>query len=247
MSGKLFFKVFKRIERMAGIEPFLILTVAALDLAVVSRCIRTNQLVANAQLGGGFLKQRGQIALAVRKTVGKLEPVVRLDALHLYASAGVPRPQPAQEVRRGIGGLLRIRRQKAQPCELVDSGVLEQAKLRVCDAAAGNDLDIHLNALAGVRHLLIRLWFILLFRLFRRKQSQFAHDAEQTFRTTAIAALPQPMPQLEHSERRIAAAHISDELQLVFRVLIWVAVRTSGRAGQGRHTSVPALFPEVDV
>ena len=55
------------------------------------------------------------------------------------------------------------------------------------------------------------------------------------------------MPQLEHSELRIAAAHISDELQLVFRVLIWMAVRTSGRAGQGRHTSVPALFPEVDV
>ena len=85
MSGKLFFKVLKRIERMAGIEPFLILTVAALDLAVVSRCIGTNQLVANAQLGGGFLKQRGQIALAVRKTVGKLEPVVRLDTLHLLS------------------------------------------------------------------------------------------------------------------------------------------------------------------
>ena len=70
MSGKLFFKVFKRIERMAGIEPFLILTVAALDLAVVSRRIGTNQLVANAQLGGGFLKQRGQIALAVGEAVG---------------------------------------------------------------------------------------------------------------------------------------------------------------------------------
>ena len=56
---------------MAGIKPFLILTVAALDLAVVSRRIGTNQLVANAQLGGGFLKQRGQIALAIRKTVGR--------------------------------------------------------------------------------------------------------------------------------------------------------------------------------
>ena len=28
-------------------------------------------------------------------------------------------PQPAQEVRRGIGGLLRIRRQKAQPLSLI--------------------------------------------------------------------------------------------------------------------------------
>ena len=32
-----------------------------------------------------------------------------------YASAGVPRPQVAQEVRRGIGGLLRVGRQETQP------------------------------------------------------------------------------------------------------------------------------------
>ena len=89
---------------MAGIEAFLILAVAALDLAVVARRVGPDQLVTDAKLGDSFLEQSGQIALAVGETVGKLETVVRLDTLHFYASAGVPRPQPAQEVRRGIGG-----------------------------------------------------------------------------------------------------------------------------------------------
>ena len=41
--------------------------------------------------------------------------------------------------------------------------------------------------------------------------------------------------------------HIADEFQFVLCVLVWAAVRASGLAGQGRHTSVPALLPEVDV
>ena len=232
---------------MAGIEAFLILTMAALHLAVVARRVGPDQLVPDAQLGGSFLEQRGQIALAVGETVGKLETVVRLDTLHFYASAGVPRPQPAQEVRRGIGGLLRVGRQETQPRELVDGGVLEQAQLRIRDTAAGNDLDIHLHALAGIGHLLVRLRFVRIFGLFGRKQAHFAHNAEQTLRTAGVAAFPQTVPQLDHAQRRIAAAHIADELQLGLRVLVGVAVRASGLAGQGRHTPVPALLPEVDV
>ena len=189
---------------MAGIEAFLILAVAALHLAVVARRVGPDQLVTDAQLGGGFLKQRGQIALTVGEAVGKLETVVRLDTLHFYA--------PAQEVRRGIGGLLRVGRQETQPCELVDGGVLEQAQLRICNTAAGDDLDIHLHALAGIGHLLVRLRFVRIFGLFGRKQPHFTHDTEQTLRVTGVAALPQTVPQLDHAQRRIAAAHIADEL-----------------------------------
>ena len=232
---------------MAGIEAFLILAVATLHLAVVARRVGPDQLVTDAQLGGSFLEQCGQIALAVGETVGKLETVVRLDTLHFYASAGVPRPQPAQEVRRGIGGLLRVGRQETQPRELIDGGVLEQAQLRVRNTAAGNDLDIHLHTLAGIGHLLVRLRFVRIFGLFGRKQPHFAHDAEQALRTAGVAALPQTVPQLDHAQRRIAAAHIADELQLDLCVLVGVAVRASGLAGQGRHTPVPALLPEVDV
>ena len=166
---------------MAGIEAFLILAVAALHLAVVARRVGPDQFVTDAQLGGSFLEQCGQIALAVGEAVGELEAVFRLDTLHFYAPAGVPRPQLAQEVRRGIGGLLRVGRQETQPRELVDGGVLEQTKPRICDTAAGNDLDIHLHALAGIGHLLVRLRFVRIFGLFGRKQPHFAHNAEQSF------------------------------------------------------------------
>ena len=48
MDSKLRLKVFERIERMEGIEAFLVLAVAALNLAVMPWCVRSDQLVADA-------------------------------------------------------------------------------------------------------------------------------------------------------------------------------------------------------
>ena len=58
MNGELLCKVIQRVEVMARIEALVILTVAALDFAVVPRCIRADQLVPDAQLGGCLFKQR---------------------------------------------------------------------------------------------------------------------------------------------------------------------------------------------
>ena len=55
------------------------------------------------------------------------------------------------------------------------------------------------------------------------------------------------MPEFYHTQGWIPAAHIADELQLGLCVLVRVAVGPSGLAGQGRHTSIPTLLPEVDV
>ena len=55
------------------------------------------------------------------------------------------------------------------------------------------------------------------------------------------------MPKLDHAQRGIPAAHVADELQLGLCVLVGMAVRTSGLAGKGCHTTIPALLPEVDV
>ena len=134
-----------------------------------------------------------------------------------------------------------------QARELIDGGILEQTKLRICDALLRHDLHIYLNALSGMGHLLIRLYFFLLFLLFRREQSLSVHNTEQAFRTAGIAPLPQTVPELDHAQRWISAAHIEDEFQLIFCVLVWMAVRASGLAGKGRRTSVPALLPEVDI
>ena len=119
---------------MARVKPLLVLAVAALHLAVVAGRIRANELMPDIQLSSRLFKQRWQVAPAVGETIGKLKAVVRLDALHLYASALIPFCQFAEEVRGGIGRLLRIGGEETQARELVDGGVLEQTKLRICNA-----------------------------------------------------------------------------------------------------------------
>ena len=57
----------------------------------------------------------------------------------------------------------------------------------------------------------------------------------------------QTMPEFNHAQGWISAAHIPDELPFCFRMLVWMAVRPSGLADQGCRTSIPALLPEVDV
>ena len=65
MDGELLCEIIQRIKRMAGIKALLILAVAALDLAVVARGIRANELMPDAQFGSRLFKQRRQITLAV--------------------------------------------------------------------------------------------------------------------------------------------------------------------------------------
>ena len=69
MDGKLLCKVIQGIERVARVEAFLILAVAALDLSVVARCVRTDQFMPDIQFGGRFFKQRRQITLAALRII----------------------------------------------------------------------------------------------------------------------------------------------------------------------------------
>ena len=45
MDRKLLSEVLKRIEGVTGIEPLLVFAVAAFNLAIMARCIRTDELV----------------------------------------------------------------------------------------------------------------------------------------------------------------------------------------------------------
>ena len=58
MHSQLSVEVGKRVEAIGIVEAMLILTVAALYLAIVTGRIGTNQLVPNAQLCSGLLKER---------------------------------------------------------------------------------------------------------------------------------------------------------------------------------------------
>ena len=74
MDGELLCEIIKRIKGMAGIKTFLVFTVAAFNLAVVSRGIGPDQLIPDAQLDRSPFKQRRQIALAIiLESVKKLE------------------------------------------------------------------------------------------------------------------------------------------------------------------------------
>ena len=64
---------------MARVKPLLVLAVAALHLAVVAGRIRANELMPDIQLSSRLFKQRWQVALAVGKSIGELEAVVRLE------------------------------------------------------------------------------------------------------------------------------------------------------------------------
>ena len=58
MNGELLCKVIRRVKEVARIETFLILTVAALDLAIVARGIRMNKLIPDTKLRHRLFKQR---------------------------------------------------------------------------------------------------------------------------------------------------------------------------------------------
>ena len=179
---------------MTGVKALLVLPVAALDLPVVARRIGTDKLVSDTELCSGGLKQGGKIPLAVGKAVGELKPVVSLNALYPDAPAGIPADQLVQEVGGGVGGLFRVGSQEAQAGELVNGGILEQAKFRVCHTLARHHLHIYLDPLAGIGHLLVRLGLANFFLLLLRKQPQFAQNAEQTLRAAGVAPFSKPVP-----------------------------------------------------
>ena len=247
MNGELFVKVSQREERADRIKAFLIFPVAAFHLAIMSGSVRANQFMLDTQLSGGFLKKGLNIPFTVGKTVSKFKAVVSLDTFHANAPAGIPLHQPLQKVGGGAGGLLRIGGQEAEPGELVNGGILEQAQFRVRDAAAGDDLYIYLDSFSRTGHLLVRLWRISFFLLLLWEHSQFAHNAKQALRPAGIAALLQAVPQLHQADLWIAAAHIPDQLQLRFGMLVWMAVRTPGLASQRCYTPIPAGTPKVNI
>ena len=247
MDSELPGEVLQGKESVRRIEALLILAVAALHFTVVTRRIGADELVPDTQLGGSRLKESGSVLFAGKETVGELNAVVGLNALHSDTPAGIPLDQLFQEIGGGIGGLFRVGGQEAQTGELVNGSVLVQAQLRVCNAAAGDHLHIHLDALAGISHLLVGLWPVDRFLLFGWKQSQLSHDPEQALRTAGVAPLPQPVPQFHHAQAGIAAAHIPDQLQLRLCVLVGMAVGPSGLTGQRLRRSIPACFPKVDV
>ena len=115
MHGQLCIEVGKGVEAMGVVEATLILPVAALHLAVVAGRVGANQLVPNAQLCGGPLKERDQFTVGLCKAIGKLKPVVSLDTFDGEAMLFEEGVCLLQKVCRRTGALLIVGRQVPQP------------------------------------------------------------------------------------------------------------------------------------
>ena len=168
MGSELPTKVGERVEAVGVVEPFLIFSVAALDLAIVARRVGPNQLMAEAQAGGSSFEEGLAAAIFDREAVGKLRSVIGLDAFDLDAAAGIPGDCLLQEVGGRIGTVLLVGTQISQASELIDGGILEQLQAWIGDTATWYDLYIDLYTLARMRHLLVR--FGNVFPLFLRRR-----------------------------------------------------------------------------
>ena len=98
MGSELPTKVGEREERVRIIKTLLVFSVAAFDLAIVSGCIRSDQLMADAQGGGCGLKESLVAAILDRETIGELRAIIGLDALDFDAVKGIPGNSLSQEV-----------------------------------------------------------------------------------------------------------------------------------------------------
>ena len=106
---------------------------------------------------------------AVREAVGQLKAIVCLNIFHMDSSAGIPFHQALEKVSGGIDGLLRAGSQKAESGERINGGILEQAQLRIGNAASRDRLPICPDPLSRIGHLPVRPGRIGLFLLFPRK------------------------------------------------------------------------------
>lgn len=116
------------------------------------------------------------------------------------------------------------------------------------DADLGDKFDIDLNPLTRILHLFIRLWCIFLWiRQFLRHSISFPQKAIQTGDRTCVSPCSELHPEYDNAGIWVSAAHIQDELDLFWRVLIWMAVKAVRTVLQRVQCAVIALHPAIDI
>ena len=231
---------------MGGIEPLVVLPVAALHFAVMPRGIGSDYLVADAMLLQTHLKKGGLVPVC-GEAVCELSAVVRLDALN---GAGEGFHKVFHKQGRGIGAVFLKSLHKTPSGILVNGGILEEMLsdyLTVYKAGRGDELHIHLNALPGMVHLLIRLGDILGVGGMDSHEPLFFEEAVQSWDGAGITALHEFYPEDNKPCVRVSPAHIGNQLNLFRSMLVGVVAGPSGKVTQGFNGAVIAAFPAVDV
>ena len=81
-DSQLFLKILKGIEGVAGIEFFIVLSMTALHFSVVSGGVGLNELMPDAELLQGGLKERFLFGSLRVQPVREFRPVIRLDTFY---------------------------------------------------------------------------------------------------------------------------------------------------------------------
>lgn len=153
-----------------------------------------------------------------------------------------------------IGAVLFERFQVTEPAIFVKEGVLEVPTgflgfLRRCanQTALRNEFDVNLDALAGVLHLLIGFGHILWIWQLYCHLTTFLQETVQTRDASRIAPLSQLHPEHHQPCVGIAAAHIFNEFDFLWGVLVGVMMRAVRAILQRMQRPVVAFEPAVDI
>lgn len=242
-------EVLQRVKRVPRIEVFVILAMRALHLAVMPRRIGTYFLMLNAIYLKLLLKQSQVTFFRLGKSFRELRPVIRLDfqdrereILHEFF----------QEHHGGIGALLLKGAQVTHPGVLVDGGVLVQLSSVLCvlpgKAGTRDNFDIDLHFFAGSCGVVVRLGLVFFLGVleFCGMRADPFHALVQAGDGTALAFAAQFDPKHDKAVVRIAPLRVFYERNLLFCVLVWMGVWTSGLRPEGFGGSVVTLAQAVD-
>ena len=154
-----------------------------------------------------------------------------------------------EENSGGIGAML-IKSFYVTPAGvLVDRGVLiEFLPGSFIDQAGGrNKLDVDLDPLSRIVHLLIRLRDILGIRRLDGQGSLTLQDAIEAGNGTLITTLHKFDPEDDEPRMGVPAAHIRDEFEFLRGMLVRMAVGTPGTVSEGFPGAVVPVHPTVDI
>ena len=239
-------EVLKGIERVRGVKAFVVLAVAALDLAVVPGRERPDLLVADPVFHQPDLEEGRIVPGSSGEALGEFRTVIRLNTFDRNRKG---LEQVFEEEGGGKGASLVKGFDIAPTGVFVDGGVLVELLTGgvTYEAGSRDKLDVDLDALSGIPHLLVRLRDVLGVRRFDSHDALAFEDAVEAGDGTLVAALHKLDPEDDEAGVWVSAAHIGDKFELLRGMLSWMAVRTSGTVAEGLPGTVVAVLPAVDL
>ena len=181
------------------------------------------------------------------KAVGKFGAIVRLDALN-----GVREGFYKVIHKEGgrVGAVFLKSLHKTPSGILINRGILEEmppTHLAVYKAGGGDKFHVHLDALPGMAHLLIRLGDIFGVRRVGSHNTLLFQEPVEAGKGAGIAALHELDPENNEAGMGVAPAHIGNELDFFRGMLVRVVVWPPGTVTQGPNGAVITAFPAVDM